>query len=430
MQIILKISKSSFHNQNLLPNPSLMSFKYIYIIILGVCFYWGMIFSISSISGVPVHQLLVHLGVPALKKPCSDMSIVATWCDWSSDGRNPFVQPPIDTEGRTLRMNYPPVFLSLRWIGLSASSFQVHAVFLSLAFYLVFAFFACPSNFRDLLIWIGIACSPAIVFAVERTNFDLLVFVLLAMATFLHARLLTVVAFIFSASLIKFYPFAGLPAVLESGRRGWVAFLAGVALFVAYLYSIRGFLPFIFNSLDGNVSCSFGAGVIPAVIGRPDLQLAFQMIFLCFGFLVGIIGVYLGRHQIGMEARASFAGRVGLPIFIVLFLSGAQFDYKMVFLIFVVPASLYLMRNPSALVQTVGKIWLFCYFIYTYWMFFSGEACLRNFMIKQGVATLLFLFSCLICGVLYRELLVDWLKLFKKRSSQIAIKTIAFNTMI
>lgn len=394
-------------------NPILMSFKYIFIILLGVCFYWGMIFGISSISGVPAHQLLVHLGVPALKNEFSDMSLVATWCDWVGDGGNPFLEPPIDKEGRTLRMNYPPIFLSLRWIGFSVHNFMAHAIFWCVVFYFSLAFFARPACVYDLLVWIGIACSPAIVFAVERANFDLVVFVLLAIATFFYGHRLTTVTFILSASFLNFYPLAGMGAVLGYGRRWWVPFFAGVAFFGAYLYSIRGFLPFIFGSLDGNVSCAFGSGVVPAVMGRPDLQLVFQLFFLGLGFLVGILGVYLGRLQSGIEARASFAARLGLPIFLVLFLSGAQFDYKMVFLVFVVPASLYLMKNQSALFKIVGKIWLICYFIYIYWMFFSGEACLRNFLIKQGVASLLFLLSCFICGVLYRELLVDRLKNFK-----------------
>jgi hypothetical protein len=388
--------------------------KYIFIIIFAICFYWAAIYGIASISGMPPQQILVHLGVPALKSEFSDMSLVASWCDWSADGKNPFVEPRIDAAGRTLRMNYPPIFLSLRWIGISASNFYLYAVFLSLAFYLALAFFARPTCFRDLLVWIGIACSPAIVFAVERANFDLAVFVLLAMGTFFYARRFAVVACILSASLLKFYPLAGMIVAIDNCRRGWVSFSVGVALFAAYFYSIREFLPYIFNSLDGNVSCAFGAAVIPAAIGRPDLQLAFQFLFLCLGFFVGTIGVYLTRHQIGMGSRECFSGRLGLPIFIVLFLSGAQFDYKMIFLIFVVPTSLCLMRNPSALYQNIGKIWLIFYFIYTYWMFFSGEACLRNLILKQGVAILLFLLSCFICGALYREFLVAWFKWLQK----------------
>jgi hypothetical protein len=372
-----------------------------WLVLAGVGTYWALVFGVSAASGRPVHEWLVHLGVPALEGEFGDMALVAVWCDWAADGKDPYREPPVDGEGRVLRMNYPPVFLSLGWLGLSSGSFRSHALLWGAAFYLALAAFAQPASLREALAWIGIACSPAVVFAVERANFDLAVFVLLAAAALLHGRPWASALCMVAAAFLKFYPFAGLGAVAASGRRGWFAFAAAAAVFAVYLFTIRGWLPFVFGSLDGNVSCAFGAGVVPAEIGRPDLQPAFQLGFLALGLAAGLCGLFFGVSGAVVAGGPLFSARLGLPVFLLLFLSGAQFDYKMAFLVFAVPACLGFSRG-AGVVRLAGRLWLACFFAYIYWMFYSGESCLRNFLLKQAVASVLFLASAFLCGFVFR----------------------------
>jgi hypothetical protein len=379
--------------------------NYAWLILLVAGLYWGVVFGISVLSGRPLQEWLVHLGVPALNHLFSDMKLVGVWCDWSSFGRNPFLDPPEDLAGRVLRMNYPPIFLATRWIGLSSSNFYFYGIIFSTIFYVMVASLAQPRSVNSAMIWIAIVCSPAVVFAVERANFDLLVFSFLVLSVIAMSKPWISALCILIPSLLKFFPIVGLASIIGSGRRGWVVFSLGLAVFAIYLLGIRAWLPFIFGSLDGNVSCAFGASVLPAKFGKPDFQLIAQGIFAVLGVIAGVAGIICGGKVSGVSEKAAFAARLGLPIFLLLFLSGAQFDYKTIFLILSVPAIIELINHVNSTLRNWGVIWMVCFLAYLYWMFFSGESCLRNFLLKQGLASLLFVLSAFLCGVFYQKVI-------------------------
>jgi hypothetical protein len=112
------------------------------------------------------------------------------------------------------------------------------------------------------------------------------------------------------------------------------------------------------------------------------------------------------------QERASFAAWIGVPIFGLLVLSGVQFDYKLIFLFFAVPAALELASGLNATLRIGARIWIGLLFCYSYWMFFSGEACLRNFLLKQAVALLIFLLSCFLFGAIAKPAVLRLIKVF------------------
>jgi hypothetical protein len=91
-------------------------------------------------------------------------------------------------------------------------------------------------------------------------------------------------------------------------------------------------------------------------------------------------------------------------------LSGVQFDYKLIFLLFAVPAALELASGLNATLRMGARIWISLLFFYSYWMFFSGEACLRNFLLKQALALLLFILSCFLFGAIAKPAVLRLLK--------------------
>jgi hypothetical protein len=90
-----------------------------------------------------------------------------------------------------------------------------------------------------------------------------------------------------------------------------------------------------------------------------------------------------------------------------------QFDYKLIFLLFAVPAAIELASGLNATLRAGARIWISLLFFYSYWMFFSGEACLRNFLLKQAVALLLFLLSCFLFGAIARPAVLRYLRSYR-----------------
>lgn len=383
--------------------------NYSWLIPLGVALYWIGLFSLSHFTGKPVSEWLVHLGVPALEQSFSDAQLVGLWCDESKSGRDPYRQPPTDEEGRILRMNYPPFYFGFGWLGLSKETVFIYGILLAAAFTLSATWLAGFCSKGCACIWIALVCSPVCVFACERANFDILVFFFLSLAVVVRSYAFLSGGLVVLAASFKLFPIAGLAAVFARSGRGVCAALAGLVCFGGYLFFIQDSLPFIFGSLSSNVSCAFGSAVVPNQLGRPEWAILFKIALLISGSCVGILGlVRADASEPVCQERASFAAWIGLPIFGLLVLSGVQFDYKMIFLLFAVPAALELASGLNAKLRVGARIWMGLLFSYSYWMFFSGEACLRNFLLKQAVASLLFLLSCFLFGAIARPAILRY----------------------
>lgn len=379
--------------------------------------YWLGLFFLSHFTGKPISEWLVHLGVPALEQSFSDARLVGLWCDESKAGRDPYHQPPIDQDGRILRMNYPPLYFGLGWLGLGSETALIYGVLLTAAFVLSATLLAGFCSKGCACIWIGLLCSPVCVFACERGNFDILVFFFLSLSVAVRSYVFLAGGLIVLSATFKLFPIVGLAAVFSRSWRGVLAALAGSACFGGYLFFIQDWLPFIFGSLSTNVSCAFGSSVVPNQLGRPEWAILFKIALLIGGIFVGIFGfVRAGVSEPACQERASFAAWIGVPIFGVLVLSGVQFDYKLIFLLFAVPAAIELSSGLNATLRIGARIWIGLFFFYSYWMFFSGEACLRNFLLKQAVGLLLFFLSCFLFGAITKPAILRFLKSYRLSS--------------
>jgi hypothetical protein len=379
---------------------------------LAFALYWAGLFSLSHFSGRPVSEWLVHLGVPALEESFSDASLVGLWCDEQKAGRDPFQQPPIDAEGRVLRMNYPPLFFGFGFMGLASKTAPIFGVSLAVLFVFSVTLLAGSCSLGSACIWVALVCSPVSLFACERGNFDILVFALLSVAVAMRSREFIAGALIVSAAALKLFPIVGLLAIFSRGRKGLLAALVGAVCFGAYMFLIWDFLPLIFGSLSTNVTCAFGASVVTNQLGRSEWAVFFKVGSLISGILAGVLGfaVATSSQSGSYQGKSFFAALIGLPVFGVLFLSGVQFDYKLFFLFLAVPLSIELQNSPIRTFNIAARLWMGVLFFYSYWMFFSGESCLRNLLLKQFVSWGLFLLSCFLFGSIAKPSLVTCLR--------------------
>lgn len=294
-----------------------------------------------------------RLGVPSGPSLFFDTRNLTAALECRRLGFDPLIESPCDPWGRPL--NYPRVWLALRWLGLD----QSHTVVLALIFIILFLgsillLTGRVSLGRGILVAIAV-CSPSVMFAIERANMDIVVFTLMVLAIIawrLRHRWGDVVspAIVFLAATAKIYPVFALPAFLFLQRRR--AAIAAVLLALAFaLYA--------FVTMDDILAVAaiapqgehhaFGARILPAAIyhrfipdrwqgGAITKQLLVIVPLLAAAPLIWFPARRrLPAHDEGEDTPNRLAFYAGSMIFLGTFAIGNNFDYRLVFLLLTLP---------------------------------------------------------------------------------------------
>jgi hypothetical protein len=156
-------------------------------------------------------------------------------------GWDVFVHDPCDVLGRP---HIYPVWLTPHMIGLDTSDRGWLGATLAVAFICSVAWIANPRTVGEASAYLVAVLSPASVYAIERANMDLLVFVSVVAAAFLFSRsgLGRVAAYlmIFAVATLKFYPIAAMGLALNEKRRRFILVAVTTSIgWIAFLYAVR-----------------------------------------------------------------------------------------------------------------------------------------------------------------------------------------------
>jgi hypothetical protein len=296
---------------------------------------------ISSIAYFGWVRTWSSLNVPTLYPAFADMRVVQGAVISAQNGLNPWVSNPGDPWGR--KINYPKLWVSIA----SALSFADESRFILICSMLVACFAAicaallfCFPSFGLLAVLLSLATLRGI----ERGNSDLLIFCILMPAALWLPKLRSVTA-ILAATVLKLYPVFALAAlVIQRQFAILTASMAGAVAVLIYLWDDLG--PIRTNT---PVSCARSYG--------------FPSLFVCFGnalpfwvpaatyAAMGIGTFMLAYHfsRPGVLTRRPGAPDnlmlSGASIYVGTFLFSANFDYRLIFLIFCIP---FLQTNPFA----------------------------------------------------------------------------------
>ena len=238
-------------------------------------------------------------------------------------------------------------------------------------FYCSIIFFIGKITFRDSLIYILVLCSPAVLLGLERGNSDLIVFIFCLVATSKNFRfnfiLITLV------TLLKIYPLGAILSFINKDvkakylLRYLLSFAILIIIYVFYNYndlltvSIKTPRPFWEHS--------YGLAALPLMVFK-YIGYYKTLIFMIFIGLNLIFSVLMFRklwiYVNGLPISQSSHGQsylVGSAIFVVSFLIGSNWEYRLVFLILTIPQLLIWFRLRQAL---LSKIVLFLLLI-TFW---------------------------------------------------------------
>ncbi len=376
--------------------------------IVLVCITLYLLF-VGMLTG-PLHgdrvKILQALGVPAVAPIFSDTLCVAHWCDGYGRGEDPCSPNFKDPSGKVISMNYPRIFLSLHFLGLSSRSSMLWGVLLGVVF-LVSALVLCGHcTKREALIWALALLSPSALMVVERGNFDCLIFGFLVAAGLLMARPVIAGIVVLGATALKIYPAAALTALIFRKHPAIKTFACCTLLAVA----VGTYLMIGNGHAAGDLretSCCFGSKVAMMILS-PYLGFTpswMGMAAQALALLLMILGFCWGYFLIPRSVVACLRDRdvnvfwTGVPVYLVVFLSGDQADYKMIFGLFALPAMTAWMRlGPSH--RWIPKTWILLFLLYCYWLFFSDEGCLRNTLLRQMIAWILFAVTSVATGAL------------------------------
>jgi hypothetical protein len=203
----------------------------------------------------------------------------------------------------------------------------------------------------DALLMLLVVFSPASMLLYERGNADLVVFFICAMiilATEYSANL-TAVLIVFGA-VVKMFPLFGLTDLLKESKQKFYRLVFGSILYM----DVYGKLTFQSQSAAWNTTMrgdgtSYGSfvlitrlggylqEVLPGLFSFGQWEILFEGLALVLILFAGIVAVREPNLLEALHERNLAAFRLGASIYVGTFLLGNNWDYRLVFLIFVVP---------------------------------------------------------------------------------------------
>jgi hypothetical protein len=292
------------------------------------------------------------LGVPTGPSLFFDTRNVTAALDCSRLGFDPLVENPCDPWDRP--MNYPRLWLALRWLGLDRSHTDALAVtFIALFIASVLLLLGRITLGQGIVVAVAL-CSPAVMFAIERANMDIVVYSLLASAMLVwgsrmaRSDILSPLI-VFLAAAAKIYPAFGLVAYLFSNRRrAAVTALVLLIGFAVYAAATIEDIQAVARTAPQGQYYSFGARILPAAIYHlfvPDRwagMLAKQLVAVVPVLVAAPVLWLWGRRRRpspdpDQGGRPRLAFHIGTLLFLATFGIANNFDYRLVFLLLTFP---------------------------------------------------------------------------------------------
>ncbi len=313
--------------------------------------------------------LLENWGAAPFRFPFLDISgSLAAW-ECARQGVEVIISDPCDILQRPY--SYSPVWMSWSAVPLGVADTAVVGWFCGLLFLLSLGILPQPRRPCELILMLLATFSTSVVFAVERANPDILLFIL-ALVTALSAegglaiRLIGYAAAVLSG-LVKYYPFVTLIMVVEERVPVFlfvsVTVVLVLAMFgVAYSDEIVKTLPYI--PVGGYIEGVFGAKNLPLQLGDMATAAFGQAgsvgnvaAVACLAFLAAGV-VAIGRRftvEGGLPAAmTALATRehnllvLGSAVICGCFFAGQNVWYRAIFLLMVLPGLFALARAATS----------------------------------------------------------------------------------
>ena len=310
-----------------------------------------------------VALLWAQIGVRKPDYPFQDLLALLAGGESMHDGLDPILQNPHDPRG--LQANYPHLwFYPLVILGVHQNSTLLLGTAITLAFFASALLFAGPLPLWEGLVWACFLCAPPVILAVVLGNNDLVIFVLLALALVVRSRatpgaLGGSYGLIGLCAALKLYPASVFCLALRVRGRVALAILASAFLgFAVYLYGIRAQVKAIAMTIPIGDFSSYGRQVLfrwynaahPGVLS-PGAASAWLIVAV---WLLAALVWRRAPHLSGLSESKLEGLMVGSVLYLSSFVLHTNRNYRLIFLLFTLPALLGLLRGGSVFHRVVA----------------------------------------------------------------------------
>ena len=306
------------------------------------------------------------LGVPGMNPSFLDARGIIAAATSAREGFDPILNNPYDPLLRPA--NYPHLwYWPLLVFNIHNNSATKLGVGLALMFYACVMLFLGKVRLREGFIWGFFLCAPPTMLAVERGNNDLVIFILLSIA--LIARRFSAVLVAISYSLVslcaalKLYPFTVFClATREKSRTAWIISTTASLACITYLYLIREQIKYINKVLPHPYMYAYGYRVLTdqcnaythEIIPWFTPVLAILVVFVLAGWMRVHAPSLPEMPQLMVDSLMT-----GSILYVFTFALNSNSNYRMIFLLFTIPALLHLSEGKTSY-RSLAKVMLGC----------------------------------------------------------------------
>lgn len=308
--------------------------------------------------------------VPVQHPQFADFRLIPGSAESYREGFEPTQKNPGDPHKRIF--NYPAFWRLFFYTNITQDdTVWIVTVMLVLFFAGVFLF---PQNITvlDSIGMLIVIFSPAAMLLYERGNVDLIVFFLcvLIVLSIDYSPFITTALLIF-AMVVKLYPLFGVTVLLKESKSRFLGlFLGCFGVLGIYLYETFKSFKASWGLTMRGAEISYGANVLflrynqyfSDLLGVPFTAplLKYGPIVLAFVLIMvaGIIGITQHEVLASSSARNLAAFRMGASIYVGTFLLGNNWDYRLAFLILVMPQILQWSKHPDGNYGSIAKVLL------------------------------------------------------------------------
>jgi hypothetical protein len=317
--------------------------------------------------------------VPVQHPQFADFRLIPGSAESYREGFEPTQKNPGDPHNRIF--NYPAFWRLFFHTNITqADTVWIVTVMLGLFFAGVFLF---PQNLTilDSIGMLLVIFSPAAMLLYERGNVDLIVFFLCALIVLsIDYSPWSTSALLIFAMVVKLYPLFGVTVLLKESRPRFIGLLLGcLGVLGIYVYATLESFKAAWDLTMRGREISYGTNVFFRRYSQyfaDLLDVSPDASILRYGPLILVIVLIMAAGAIGIIQRESLtassarnlaAFRMGASIYVGTFLLGNNWDYRLAFLILVMPQLLQWLRqniqirSRYVVIAVLGSVFISCW---------------------------------------------------------------------
>ena len=305
--------------------------------------------------------------VPAARMPFIDFRLIPGSADSFANGYEPSVENPFDPNRRIF--NYPAFWRLFFYTGMRDGDTVAIGITMIVLFFIGVFLFPEKLSLSGAVGMLLVLFSPASMLLYERGNVDLIVFFICAMAvlaTSYSAYLAT--GLILFAAIMKLFPILGLSVLLKEPKRKFL-WLSGASVLVLLIYMIATWDSVTASwtkTMRGN-GLSYGTNILitryeeqlTKILSQwfppPQIQALLSygmlMIALAMLFVFALLALKEREGPDFLANRNLAAFWMGAAIYVGTFLLGNNWDYRLAFLVILVPQLAEWMRSSQKAIR-------------------------------------------------------------------------------